>query len=174
MMSCRDSWVSAERILVVGDRDSGKTTALEELRSSYRANNCEIGGFLALANPEKTWYRLNSLATGESRLAFSEESGLGSLRLGRFFVDASVFAWANAQVHSDLEHCKVVFFDEIGKLELQGKGFAPSFRSALEAEAVSVVAAVRTSFLDEVIHTFSLDKHPYSLVNVVKPIRNES
>lgn len=160
--------------LVVAPLNGGKTTHLAKLIDEAERNGLVVSGVLALANPEKTWYRLNSLATGESRLAFSEDAGLGSLRLGRFFVDASVFVWANAQVQSDLEHCKVVFFDEIGKLELHGKGFAPSFRSALETEAVSVVAAVRTSFLDEVIHTFSLEKHPYSLVNVAKPIRNGS
>lgn len=160
--------------LVVAPLNGGKTTHLLKLIDEAERNGLVVSGVLALANPEKTWYRLNSLATGESRLAFSEDAGLGSLRLGRFFVDASVFVWANAQVQSDLEHCKVVFFDEIGKLELHGKGFAPSFRSALETEAVSVVAAVRTSFLDEVIHTFSLEKHPYSLVNVAKPIRNGS
>lgn len=159
---------------MVAARDGGKTTRLKQLIEQAQHAGLKVSGVIALANPEKTWYRLNSLATGESRLAFSEDAGLGSLRLGRFFVDASVFVWANAQVQSDLEHCKVVFFDEIGKLELHGKGFAPSFRSALETEAVSVVAAVRTSFLDEVIHTFSLEKHPYSLVNVAKPIRNGS
>lgn len=159
---------------MVAPLNGGKTTHLVKLIDEAERDGLVVSGVLALANPEKTWYRLNSLATGESRLAFSEDAGLGSLRLGRFFVDASVFVWANAQVQSDLEHCKVVFFDEIGKLELHGKGFAPSFRSALETEAVSVVAAVRTSFLDEVIHTFSLEKHPYSLVNVAKPIRNGS
>lgn len=173
-MSCRGSWVSAELILVVGDRDSGKTTTLERLRSSYLAQNRKVGGFLSLANPEKTWYRLYSLVTGESRLAFSENANLGSLHVGRFSVDETAIAWANAQVHDDLGHCNVVFFDEIGRLELNGGGFSPSFRSALEVDSVSTVAAVRTSFLDEVIRVFGLEMHPYSLVNVAKPIRNES
>lgn len=166
--------MSAELILVVGDRDSGKTTTLTHMLSLHRVQNHTVGGFLALANPGKTWYRLNSLATGESRLAFSEEADLGSVRLGRFSVDSSVFAWANAQVQSDLEHCNVVFFDEIGRLELQGGGFSPSFLAALATESVSVIAAVRTNFLDEVIRCFCLEKRPCSVVKVAKPIRNES
>ena len=169
MTFCRGSWVSAELILVVGDRDSGKTTTLRHMLSTHYKQNHAVGGFLTLANPEKTWYRLNSLANGESRLAFSEETSLGSLRLGRFSVDESVFAWANAQVQTDLTQCDVVFFDEIGKLELRGGGFAPSFRLALAADAVSVIAAVRATFLDEVIRCFGLEKHPYTLVKVAKP-----
>lgn len=173
-MSCRGSWVSAELVLVVGERDSGKTTTLTRMLTIHHAQNHTVGGFLALANPGKTWYRLNSLATGESRMAFSAESNLGSVRLGRFSVDESAFVWANAQIHSDLGRCNVVFFDEIGRLELQGGGFSPSFRAALATESVSVIAAVRTNFLDQMIHTFCLEEHPYSVVNVAKPIRNES
>lgn len=167
-MSCRDSWVSAELILVVGDRDSGKTTTLEALRSSYRAKNHEIGGFLALANPEKTWYRLKDLSSTESRLALSSQINLGTERIGRFSISSDVFAWANALIEQSMATTELIVFDEIGKLELQGGGLAPSFRKALDETSCNILASVRDEHVEAVLKCFAIDASHLSIVKVEK------
>ncbi len=149
--------MSNEIVLVIGERNAGKTTTLLRLLQHPEYAKRKVCGIIALANPEKTWYRLKSLTTNQSRLAFSCETRFPhERRLGRFFVDEDAFAWANAHIIGELPRCELVVFDEIGRLELQGGGLAPALRQALDRKTAHILATVRTPFVDEVLKTFAI------------------
>lgn len=167
-MYCKGSSVSAKLTIITAEQNGGKSTALELMLAGEPYCRLRICGFLSLANHEKTVYRLKSVRTGEVRTAFSlEDSGVED-RLGRFFVDQKVFAWANEQIFTDLATADVAVFDEIGRLELGGRGFAPSFRKAIQYPKVAVVAAVRLPFVDEVLQFFAVGKDCVEILYVGK------
>ena len=95
-------------------------------------------------------------------------------RIGRFSIDAEGFAWANALIEKSLGKSDVVVFDEIGRLELNEGGLAPSFRKALARKQVSILAAVRDVHVEEVVRHFGLEASELNLVQVNKDdIENE-
>ena len=154
--------------LVVAPLNGGKTTHLVKLIDAVQRDGLVVSGVLALANPEKTWYRLKDLSTAESRLALSEMQALGEGRIGRFSIDAASFAWANALIERSLATADVVVFDEIGKLEIQEGGLAPSFHKALAQDRATVLAAVRDVHVEAVMKHFGLDASALTLVQVKK------
>lgn len=154
--------------LVVAPLNGGKTTHLVKLIDAAERDGLVVSGVLALANPEKTWYRLKDLSTTESRLALSEKQELGKGRIGRFFIDDEAFAWANALIERSLATADVVVFDEIGKLETQEHGLAPSFHKALAQERAIILAAVRDAHVEVVMNHFGLEASALTLVQVKK------
>ncbi len=160
--------------LVVAPLNGGKTTYLVRLIETLKQDGLSVGGVLALANPEKTWYRLKDLSSTESRLVLCETQLLGMQRIGRFSIDAEGFAWANALIEKSLGKSDVVVFDEIGRLELNDGGLAPSFPKALARKQVSILAAVRDVHVEEVVRHFGLEASELNLVQVNKDdIENE-
>ena len=154
--------------LVVAPQNGGKTTHLVKLIDEAKRNSLVVSGVHALANPEKTWYRLKDLSTTESRLALSEKQELGKDRIGRFFINDEAFAWANALIEQSLETADVVVFDEIGKLETQEHGLAPSFRKALAQDRATILAAVRDVHVKVVMKHFGLESSALTLLQVKK------
>ena len=99
-------------------------------------------------------------------MALCEQYMPSGRKQGRFFVDDAVFAWANTQIIEHLGSAKLAVFDELGKFELEGRGFDPSFRRALATTDLDIVATVRQSFLQEVIDYYALDGYTLSLRQV--------
>nr|WP_319474706.1 nucleoside-triphosphatase [uncultured Sphaerochaeta sp.] len=147
-------------------RDQGKTTSLVQLVRQCRFQKMPICGVLALANPEKTVYRLKDLFSQEERLALAEQPIARGKRIGRFYLDEQAFDWINAQILQSLPISEVAIFDEIGKLEISGEGLATSFRKALETPSLQIYAAVRIPFIEEVLNSFSIPKERVEITYV--------
>ncbi len=152
--------------LISGAYDSGKTTTLLTFLQEKNYPVTQLCGFVSLANAEKTCYRLKDLFSGEERVALDEQPLPSGCKLGRFFVDDAVFAWANQNVIGHLPSAKLAVFDEVGRFELEGRGFDPSFRAALATAELDIVATVRSSFLREVKERYALDRYTLSVLQV--------
>lgn len=156
-MSCRVSLVQNKSVtLIAGGYDSGKTTALLAFLQEINYPSTHLCGFVSLAKAEKTCYRLKDLFSGEQRVALDEQPMPNGRKQGRFFVDDAVFAWANTQIMERLHCARLAVFDEVGRFELEGRGFDPSFRGALAHPGLDLVATVRLPFLQEVIDHYAL------------------
>lgn len=173
-MCCKGSSVQARVTLYVAERDQGKTTSLVQLVQQHALQKKRICGVLALANPEKTVYRLKDLFSQEERLALSLEPIGQGKRIGRFFfLDELAFDWINCQIIQNLTCSQVAIFDEIGKLEIFGEGLAVSFRKALDTPDLQIFAAVRIPFIEEVLNSFfSIPRREWK--SSMSGIRNET
>ena len=152
--------------LITGAYNSGKTTALLAYLKEKDYPENHLCGFVSLAKAEKTCYRLKDLFSGIERVALSEQYMSAGRKVGRFFVDDAVFAWANAQIVERLGCARLAVFDELGRFELEGRGFDPSFRRALATADLDIVATVRQIFLQEVIDYYALDTYTLSIRQV--------
>ncbi|HKL60448.1 MAG TPA: nucleoside-triphosphatase [Sphaerochaeta sp.] len=148
--------------LITGEYDRGKTTFLLALLREKNYPPDQLCGFVSLANAEKTCYRLKDLFSGRERVVLSEHYMPQGRKRGRFFVDDAVFAWANEQIIERLHLARLSVFDEVGRFELEGRGFDPSFKKALARADMDVVATVRFPYLQEVIDHYALGS--YNLV----------
>ncbi|WP_320130374.1 nucleoside-triphosphatase [uncultured Sphaerochaeta sp.] len=156
----------ANIIFISGPRNGGKTTTLLSYleRNEQKFHFSEIGGFVAIANKEKNCYRLKNLSTGEERVAICETALPNAIRWGRFFIDSTVFAWANQTIIEHLNDYRLVVFDELGRFELEGLGFDQSFHRALGQPGLLVLATVRTSFLCSILQRYGLDESEVELI----------
>ena len=135
MRSCR---------IITGDKCSGKSTRLLEI--SKTIPNPE--GFISIRT--ENGYSLLDLSRGKASLLMTDEP-LFPDRFRRWYFDQKLFDAANSRLESISSG--TVFIDEIGRLELDGGGFAPALRT-LRSHDIDLIIAVRDAFLQDVIERF--------------------
>lgn len=103
---------------VVGERGSGKTSAIRQLCAKLAAEGYRVGGVLQPANEldgVRVGYRLRDAATGEE-LEFAVRGPNG------FEFAAQGWLWARARLHKALAQADCTVIDELGLLEARGQG----------------------------------------------------
>ena len=146
-------------IIVTGAVDSGKTSLLQQFLSHLENRNLEIGGVVAEGvweNGEKNGYEAVFLASGERRLLCRK--GFSSpLNIGRFGFYEEVFASGEKMLTTEQE-AALTILDEIGLLELAGKGWASALAKLLTAKK-QLFIVVRRDFIEKVIQKFALTNY---------------
>ncbi len=115
-------------LLLVGDRHSGKTSACLWIAELMRARGVSVGGIVAPAIHHAdrcVGYDVVDLSAGRStRLATVD--GPGIEHVGRFHFLAEGLALGRTALESAAESPhRLVIVDEVGPLELAGRGWAP-------------------------------------------------
>jgi len=150
--------------LISGKRDEGKTTRLKQLFNEQK----KAFGFVA----EKvndcgrvTTYNLVNLSNRETCVL----ARLASLPLlegwgedfthGPFRFSYSGFQWAKQVLNSAVNAGGNTFFiDELGKLELNGKGHAELIKSALKT-GMNLYISIRDVNVDDAVKAFNIGEH---------------
>ena len=78
------------------------------------------------------------------------------LRFRRFFFSQRALDFGNSVLTEAAEKAKVIVVDEVGPLELSGRGFAPGLRACREAQAF-LILTVRPHLLSPVKKWLSLE-----------------
>lgn len=148
-------------IMIRGDQNSGKTRLMYAICSLLDLDGYSIGGMIQVPNlPStlKTSYALSDQLTGISRTILDEECKQTDAKIGKFYIDQDAFDWANEQIIKSFKTSDYIIFDEIGKLEIQQKGFYPSFTRALDEYKGTIMMIVRDDFVDDVFATFNFNE----------------
>ncbi len=145
----------SSNIIITADRNCGKTTYASHLIK--QGVICK--GIISLSNDDKSEYLAHNIETGESRTLLSKKFESGEA-IGVFKLNLETFNWAN-ECLMNIES-GTVLIDEVGRLELSGRGFAPALKVLLKKD-VTLYITVRTSFLNEVLEYFQIEN--YSILN---------
>ena len=150
--------------LISGRKNEGKTTKLKRL---YEGKKNAFGFISEKVNDcgRFTTYNLVDLTTGDKRIL----AKLASLPLpedwgedfnhGPFRFSLSGFEWARKLFVSAADAGAENFFiDELGKLELDGKGHAELIRSAL-ASGIDLYISIRNINVEEAVKIFGMKDH---------------
>jgi nucleoside-triphosphatase THEP1 len=149
------------RLLVVGKPGSGKTSWCREYINRQRKSGSSIGGILSPAI-EKQRQRVGSnalnLLTGQE-IPFARLSRYSSFKggekVGDYTISRDGILFACDAIERAVQNrCDLVVIDEVGPLELHGKGLMPAVELAL-ASAVNVLIVIRSSLRE------ALQKHFY-------------
>jgi molybdopterin-guanine dinucleotide biosynthesis protein A len=148
------------RLLITGEPGSGKTSWCRQYIGRRQESGFSVGGILCPAI-EKQGQRVGSnaldLLTGRevpfARLSRGRSFG-GSEAVGQYTIDKEGVSFACDAIRRAIEsRCDLVVIDEVGPLELGGKGLMSAVELAL-ASSVNVLIVVRSSLKEALLRRF--------------------
>lgn len=157
-------------VILSGGIGAGKTRTGERLAAALAARGFTVGGILSprvVRRGKTIGYTVRDLASGVKQ-PFASLDPPGET-VGKYFVSQSGLAFARSSIQQAARSAQVVFVDEVGRLELSGRGYAPALRALLRSHALPVLL-VRCSFVDAVVKTFSIAHHEILPVEPDAPV----
>jgi len=148
--------------ILTGNIRTGKTTAL----INWAADRTDVGGFVT---PDSLNGRILKRLGREGLEPLEQDqpsTDVKIVKVGKFSFYQKAFDLGDQWIKEDLEDSrnKYIVIDEIGKLELQGKGWSKALRDILKHDWSdrNLILVVRESLLEEVQGRF--DIHDASIV----------
>lgn len=168
--------------LVIGERQTGKTTFISDLVEAMQQANVSVGGFIArvlLDKKQVAGYRLRILDE-ETEQDFCMRTGdSGWDRIGRFFInpegqEQGMHAFDRAKAHSP----EIFVVDEVGPLEMGNRGWSRGIEQFCGPDSPIQIWSVRNSLARKVTRKWPgfqyrlirLEDHP-AVSDILKEIQ---
>jgi nucleoside-triphosphatase THEP1 len=148
-------------IIISGELNSRKTSMLYSLCSLLDSQGSRLGGVIQVAqlpHKPKTSYTLSDQGTGNCRLLMQEQYKDSFEQVGRFWVDFSTFQWAYEITMAQIETADYITVDEMGPIELGGRGFDQLVRTLIEHYKGTLILVCRSSLVEQLISYYTFDK----------------
>ncbi len=162
--------VEPQIYLVTSGIGTGKTTFLEKVVEMLRKEGVAVTGFLARAagDDESKKYILYNLALEEERVLAEKKRG-GRLRTGRYTFFPATFRWGEESVWRDVTagQPRVVVVDEVGPLEMRGKGWASLLDRLVERKGIVQIWSVREKLVSAVPRAWDFTPR-----HIIDPVRD--
>lgn len=147
-------------IIVAGDVGAGKTSTCMDALDQLEEMDLRVGGVLSprvIDSGVTVGYDVVDLFSGE-RENFLRTGSAGGSKVGRFYLQSGGLAFTNRAISRGIARTDLVFFDEVGRMELSGEGLVDSLEELLEAD-VQGVYLVRKAFVERFRRKFQLDQY---------------
>jgi nucleoside-triphosphatase THEP1 len=151
--------------ILTGPIQSGKSTFLKDIILS--TDKRHISGFLTLRMPgfEKALWDIEN---DDHYPFFMDSIYENSVPIGRFFINKSTLEIGSEIICRFLLQSKdILIVDELGKLEIQDKGFHQAFKTMLEDishhKSKKVLIVVRDYCLDQIIDKYKINPTFYTM-----------
>lgn len=157
--------------IITGGIDEGKTRKIETIYRQMKKGDGWVSRKIFL-NEEFIGYEILRLSTNEKLpLAYKKEylpSGWDEIyAIGLFRFSRRAFEFAGKIIDEIIEkNINPVFIDEIGPLELQGKGFCPMLERILKTQK-DVYIVVRSHCVEAVVNRFEIKS--YEIIEISAP-----
>ncbi len=152
----RRAWEEKRPALIIsGPIGAGKTQASSALAARLAKEGLTVGGVVSprmIRDGETVGYRVKDLRTGKELLLCAREPIPGereAFPFRRFFFSQKALDFANLVLREAAKEAEVMVVDEVGPLELSGRGFASGLWAAREGQAF-LILTVRPHLLSEV------------------------
>jgi nucleoside-triphosphatase THEP1 len=144
-------------VIITGKINSGKTTMMEKLFERKKTEGKSPVGIIArgvFRGKAKVGFDVVDLSTGSSMpLARIGREIRGGFSVGKFTFSNEGFQFAQ-KVLLNFKYNDIVFLDEVGPLELDGKGYANCLKTLLDSDISKLYIAVRSECLPEFMEKF--------------------
>ncbi len=148
--------------ILTGRVGSGKTACLKSAIPLLKDRGLRVDGYLServMDGETVLGYDLLVLRTGE-RVRLLRRSGRpGGERVGRFTIDPEGFA-AAAEAIGRSRPSDLLILDELGRLELAGRGVRPAVDLLLKDARRNVLAVIREDLLEAYLPLFQASGVP--------------
>ncbi|HBB68083.1 MAG: hypothetical protein A2X28_05610 [Elusimicrobia bacterium GWA2_56_46] len=146
--------------VITGGHGCGKSSFVSALAGELRASGKKPGGILSAGlwrDGARAGFDVIDLDSGV-RTPLCRRGGSGIIVAGDFnFYEEGLSAGLRALAGEKTASADAVFVDELGFLELEGKGWAPAF-DKLRGLGVPLVVVVRDYLLERIIRSLALER----------------
>lgn len=168
---------SGKRFLIItGKVNSGKTSTVEKIISFLKESGKKVGGVYAkgiFQAGEKSGFEIVDIKSGYTKqIASVKSDSTFDFKQGRYFFNLEVFKEYNQTLSNSFD-CEVIIFDEIGPIELLGKGFHSAVLSLLKNFNGRLIFVIRESLVEEVISMFGISLEEIDLFKAKKKDEKE-
>lgn len=149
-----------QKIFVIsGKKDSGKTTFVKYLIENLKVENIKTGGIYSekiIQNKQIIAYNIIDIKTLKSEKYLSAELSENLERVGSFSVLPQGLEFGLEQLKPErYTEYELVIIDEIGKLELLGKGWAEKIEELLILQKNHILMVIREDCIDKAIEKWN-------------------
>jgi nucleoside-triphosphatase THEP1 len=152
--------------VVTGKIESGKTTLISKLVTKLQTEKISVSGIYSkriVENYMTTGYNVVKISNYESVKFLRTKGSRDQQRIGKFYIyDEGLLAGKEELL---LNKTQIKVIDEIGKLELEGKGWCESLYQIIEDSDSNLLLSVREEVLNEVILKFGFSNEMIYSVN---------
>jgi nucleoside-triphosphatase THEP1 len=149
-------------VIITGGVQSGKSTLAAGLVSFLKDRGVPIAGILATGlwkENQRHGFDLTDLKTGVTtplarRVGHQENSAITPFE----FFDKGMAAGQRALDAEGCAHARMIMVDEVGKLELMDRGWAPFLKALVLIPGAVHVWVVRDNLVEAVCHRWHLDR----------------
>ena len=132
----------------------GKTTFTRNITEFLKDQDIISEGILTeriMSGSSTTGYDIVDLTTGKREIFLREDGNSGQETIGKFYIyPAGLKAGRSILEALVSEKTGIVIIDEVGQLELQGRGWHDSVSELIEKSSNHILLTVRDKYVDEV------------------------
>jgi nucleoside-triphosphatase THEP1 len=151
---------SRKIFIISGVVGEGKTTQISKIVEFLKAKNIPVGGILSprrMENDTTIGYDVVDIATSHREQFLTLTTDPDQRSIGNYAIHPSGLQAGQAALTIETNsRNKVVVIDEVGKLELENKGWANSLNELVEHSSLHLIWSVRTTFTEQVIQKWNL------------------
>jgi nucleoside-triphosphatase THEP1 len=141
--------------IISGETRSGKTTFLKQIISELKqAKNYKINGIIAHGidrNNERFGFEIENIATEQKQILCTQEPVENAKKIGRFYFNNEGLSFGKKALLDNIDTADLLVIDEIGYMELKGKGWFSVIEQAMDYPDLDMIWVVRKRILEEVL-----------------------
>jgi len=146
--------------IVTGKVQGGKTTFVEELVDALKKKGLSIAGFLSTGtfrDGKRDSFTLKDLTSGMEIPLAASDFREGWIRYSRFYFNPSALERGTEMVQAGLKnHPDLIVIDEVGPMELEGKGWNGLLRTLADVDTIPQVWIARDRVVDAVLQKWNI------------------
>jgi nucleoside-triphosphatase THEP1 len=147
--------------ILKGEIDEGKTSFLLAFSDFLKAKHYSTNGFVSkriLLNTKTVGYSIYSLKTQEKEQFLTINENNLTNKIGKFYILPKGLEKGES-ILKTINPKEIVIIDEIGKLELNEKGWYKQFNDIVENSQNTVIISVRNKFVEDVKLKWNLSEN---------------
>jgi nucleoside-triphosphatase THEP1 len=147
-------------IIITGNVQEGKTSFLIELVDLLKKNKVRVDGFMARGIHDehgRIGYDLEHIFDGERQVYIRNKPSVGWYQYGKYYFNPEGEEFGKRILECiNTENNDLLVIDEIGPVELKGRGWAGEIETLLNSSRVVQLWVVRKSLLKKVIRQWNV------------------
>ncbi len=146
--------------IISGEQGRGKTTFLKELLSSFKERDIIAAGIMAHGfwqNGQRSGFELENILTGGKIKLCKTVQDEGWQKFRRFYFNPDAFDFGEKALSPErVKEAGFIIIDEVGPLELEGRGWAKAIGILIKETSTPMIWAVRKNLVKEVAAHFNI------------------
>jgi nucleoside-triphosphatase THEP1 len=142
-----------EVVIIAGEIHQGKTTFAQKIVADLLEQNIRIAGFLSIGineNGIRTGFNLTDIGSSRQIELCSDKKNEKRLKFGRYYFNSDAISLGNEILSSNnLSDKQLIVIDEVGHLELNGKGWSNAIENITRNNTVPQLWIVRKSLVQK-------------------------